>query len=66
MVAPSIVTQNRSMNRTSNTEINNQVTINAPGGNPRAVEKAAMTGINSGLSGLRDLTAFRESGFESK
>lgn len=66
MVAPSIVTQNRNMNRTSNTEINNQVTINAPGGNPRAVEKAAMTGINSGLSGLRDLTAFRESGFESK
>lgn len=63
---PSII-NNRNTSGTVNSQVHNEVTINAPNGNAGEIKKAVQSGIQSGMSGFdRSLITFQESGFISK
>ena len=64
--SPSVVNKNSSA-RTVNSQVHNEVTINAPNGDAKTIQRAAQSGIQGGMSGYdRSLIAFQETGFISK
>ena len=64
--APNIV-NNRNSARTVNSTVSNVVTVNALGGDPKAVASATQKGIRGGMQGYdRTLITSFESGFNSK
>lgn len=64
---PSVINNNRNTSGTVNSQVHNEVTINAPNGNAGEIKKAVQSGIQSGMSGFdRSLITFQESGFISK
>ena len=63
---PSVVNHSNSA-RTVNSQVHNEVTINAPNGDAKTIQRAAQSGIQGGMSGYdRSLIAFQETGFISK
>ena len=65
--APPSIINNRNTSGTVNSQVHNEVTINAPNGNAGEIKKAVQSGIQSGMSGFdRSLITFQESGFISK
>ena len=63
---PSVINHSNSA-RTVNSQVHNEVTINAPNGEAKTIQRAAQSGIQGGMSGYdRSLIAFQETGFISK
>ena len=63
---PSVINHSNSA-RTVNSQVHNEVTINAPNGDAKTIQRAAQSGIQGGMSGYdRSLIAFQETGFISK
>ena len=61
-VAPSVI-HNNSRSGVVNNHVENTVNIDAPGGNPKAIQKAAQDGIASGMNGYKSMTAYAETGY---
>lgn len=63
---PSVVNKTNSA-RTVNSQVHNEVTINAPNGDAKTIQRATQSGIQGGMSGYdRSLITFQETGFISK
>lgn len=61
-VAPSVI-NNNTRSGVVNNHVENTVNIDAPGGNPKAIQKATQDGIASGMNGYRSMTAYAETGY---
>lgn len=61
----SVVNRNTS-NKTLNSQVHNEITINAPNGNPAEIRKSVGSGIGDGMSGLNGLVANFQTGYISK